>query len=547
MFLFPLSKMFYSIFQILITIISCIIFVSCNRIDFNTASDVNDIANNLWNEFRYLGLEQLKFAVYEYTNQHFQMYQTDGKVVEKMNIEYKGSDQMYDIPTQSFVSSEKYLEPPEIKLVGNYLEISHPEGVVKTYANGLTYKDGLLRFNKSCTDGVNYPVTMSEYKRYYNTPSNSMINDTLPNLYFKCENGERIIQECQAGSKFDGENCILDNTPLSAPLVLRLHKVPRDVTSFINIKNNEASVVYCGGGVDTSLVECRDRRCFIDTGSRFTRLKTGAEQLAPRYRKNGVITCEKGKVVNTVHCNGDLQTLLITANEFIVFQHIHHYPKEYYSPRLSSCQDVTLDMLQLPVHDFDTFSYLAASNTFQPYFTNNELKWVQRFENIKEGLIVPDISNPRRFFQMVDKVVTQINTTNQAVVYKNVIYETSLILPDLNYVIDDYISRVVLIDDVYYTRVGNVIMDMLVPSPELEKAGFMVIESYSKAYDDFYHKPLGLAYVLQVGEQFVRKTYKNVNTVYNIPNDSHDDDRYKQMIDFYQSEAFQDQANLTFI
>lgn len=528
--------MWFYLFQLVWTIVCCIVAFKKTAISF-IPTDLQEEATSLWIRYKYLDREWLKMAVYNRDTALFDLYKTNGTQLLFDSTTVFGLDKRYNVIKEEFEPLDVYLTPPTMTFTSDgpssFIKFSHAHGSTLTYTRGLALNEnGKLYRNFECDPNKKYPVTNVDYKNFLSAPSSVITPSVIPNIFFTCENGKRELGECPEGRTFDGSDCVVPIVLTAAPL--RKRRKNRDGSSYLDFTHSLSTIVNCAGGVDSTGIKCKDARCKED-GMRMIKMKTGGELLRPKFRKSGAHYCQYGQIQKSEYCDTTPTKVKVSSDGVIqIFEDIYHYPKQYFSKAMGTCTNTTLDMLNIPYRNFPTFSYLAASGSFRIVFEKDDsVSWHQHFERVAEGIIVPDISNPRVFYTCKGGVISQFTTSSPSVVYKNKVYSAIVPLPELNRTFTTYNAQVIKYGNRMYNVVGNVIMDILEPSVEEVGVTETVKESFGKVYDDFFHMPLGVALLRITKGASSHYKYTNINNIYGLTQAEVDGAMYQQMVEFY--------------
>lgn len=480
-------------------------------------TDETEIAKKVWNEFKYLGRKEITFAIYNLKTGEFDMFKTNGSKVTNLKVskQFDKDEFYFDIVAEDFkkIDSNKF----QLSLSEDFSLLQYGSHKEIIPLAGLKFDMEQMKIipNTTCTDGQNLAVTMQEYKQHFNLPS-SQYQQGSPHklIYFRCENGKRILRTCPANYEFNPskKECTFTSKQIS-PKTLSL-KLNSTKTSYqVEDYSGFLRTIHCENGVNRLGTRCNDTRCKNLNGVNFVGPIRHDELIysSTSTLYSSAFNCINGRVVEERHCDSTPQFKTIkgvglTEDSSKSFT----YPKEHVTVSLK-CEKISEKFFNDIDYPFKIPEYRAYEKDLKVKFKYNGVEYKQGKDSVAY------IYEPRSF-----KLNGKTKTTNRAIIYKDKIYESTIDLP--NIIDSDTInSRVVLQDAGFYFLIGSTVIDCIVfNKTSIPKSRFKTAldRIFTTVNGDFEHCPL--PFKISNFNTFVtggRYEYYNTADIYGIEKD----------------------------
>lgn len=430
--------MIFILVQIIILIAFCYVFTKSITELADDTTDVEEIASGIMDRYKYLGREKYKFATFDSKTKLFSVYETSStKVLKLEEVKMDPEVYYYDVPTSQF----KLLNAAnlEVHLQDGRIVFTYDGQSTSESLQGLLWNGETLSRDDSCTPGSIHGVTMNEYKRYFNTPvSLGVSNSQHKYLYFSCnEKGEKVLEHCQSGTKYDGTKCISEVGRTVRTKLYNASFLPKDTMSYVKIEPSRVRVIECPNGVDSSGVSCNDIRCINKNG--INMIPHSNSHYTNNLKADTIYehsyTCVDGNVTSTTFCSYAEEKTIHIKESSNMLEYIVRYPSEFMDSS-GKCVTVNPSLHLKPVRiPITVYSYMALSNSLEVIFSETgEVIWRQAsnvyYPTFEVDHIIPDATHPRRVFRIKDGEKTKITTYNSDfLIHKNKFYKAQMKLP----------------------------------------------------------------------------------------------------------------------
>lgn len=437
-----MDNIIFVLVQILILIAFCYVFTKSITELPEDPTDVEEIASGIMDRYKFLGREKYKFAIFNSKTKFFSVYETSSTNVLKLeDVKMDPELYYYDVPKSQFKLLN--VSTIEVSLQDGRIVFTYDGQSTSESLQGLLWDGKKLSRDDSCTPGSIHGVTMNEYKRYFNTPvSLGVSNSQHKYLYFSCnEKGERVLEHCQSGTKYDGTKCVsevgrtvrtrLDDASISF--------LPKDTMSYVKIEPSRVRVIECPNGVDSSGVSCNDIRCINKNGLNMiphSNLHYTNNLKADKLYEHSY-TCVDGSVTSTTSCSYAEEKTIQIKESSNMLEYIVRYPSEFMDSS-GTCVTVNPSIHLKPVRvPITVYSYMALSNSLEVIFSETgEIIWRQASNvyhpTFKVGHIIPDATDPQRVFRITDGETSKsTHYRNSFLIHKNKFYQAKIKLPEI--------------------------------------------------------------------------------------------------------------------